>query len=105
MIPLLLALAAVDGEAALRHAKALAALGPHPFGSPRGAAAAQYVAAQFRDAGLDEVRLLPVESAGLHGANVVGVLRGSGTDVLVLAAHHDSPPDAPGAHPAGGVAT
>jgi hypothetical protein len=106
MISLLLALAAaVDGEAALRHAKALAALGPHPFGSPRGAAAAQYVAAQFREAGLDEVRLLPVESGGLHGANVVGVLRGPGTDILVLAAHHDSPAESPGAHPAGGVAT
>jgi hypothetical protein len=48
--------AAVDGNAALRHASALASLGPHPWGSPRARAAAAYVAAQLRAAGLSEVR-------------------------------------------------
>jgi len=33
--------AAVDGPAALRHASALASLGPHPWGSPRARAAFQ----------------------------------------------------------------
>ena len=44
---------AVDGAAALRHACALASLGPHPWGSPRARAAAAYVASQLRAAGLD----------------------------------------------------
>ena len=70
--------AQVDGQAALRHASALASLGPHPWGSPRSRAAAEYVAAQFRTAGLADVRLEDFESHGVRGANVVGVLRGRG---------------------------
>jgi hypothetical protein len=56
LLPALLLGAAFDGQAALRHASALAALGPHPWGSPRAGAAAQYVAAQLRSAGLADVR-------------------------------------------------
>ena len=94
---------AFDGEAALRHASALAALGPHPWGSPRGRAAAAYVASQFRAAGLTDVRLQEFESHGIRGANVVGVLRGLGTEVVVAGAHHDSAaPDAAGAYDDGG---
>ena len=51
MLPPLLLAAALDGEAALHHASALAALGPHPWGSPRAPVAAEYVASQFRAAG------------------------------------------------------
>jgi hypothetical protein len=106
MISLALLLSvALDGEAALRHARALSALGPHPFGSPRGVAAAQYVAAQFREVGLGEVRLETVEAGGLRGTNVVGVLRASGTEFLVVGAHHDTPSESPGAHPSAGVGT
>jgi len=94
---------AFDGQAALRHAAALAALGPHPWGSPRGRAAAAYVASQFRSAGLTDVRLQEFESHGIRGANVVGVLRGEGTEVVVAGAHHDSAaPDAGGAYDDGG---
>jgi hypothetical protein len=94
---------AFDGQAALRHAAALAALGPHPWGSPRGRAAAAYVASQFRAAGLTDVRLQEFESHGIRGANVVGVLRGEGTEVVVAGAHHDSAaPDAVGAYDDGG---
>jgi hypothetical protein len=103
LLPLLLA-AQIDGQAALRHASALASLGPHPWGSPRGRAAAEYVAAQFREAGLSEVRLEEFESHGLRGANVVGVLRGPGSEFVVVGAHHDSAPDAPGAYDDGGGA-
>ncbi len=104
MSPLLAALlaASIDGEAALRHASALAALGPHPWGSPRNHAAAEYVAAQLRDAGLTEVRLQEFESQGIRGTNVIGVLRAPDPELLLLGAHHDTAPDAPGAYDDGG---
>jgi hypothetical protein len=94
--------ASIDGDAALRHASALAALGPHPWGSPRSQAAAEFVAAQLRDAGLSEVRLQEFESHGIHGTNVVGVVRAPGPEFVVLGAHHDTAPDAPGAYDDGG---
>jgi hypothetical protein len=102
VLVLSVAAGAFDGQAALRHASALAALGPHPWGSPRAAVAAAYVASQFRAAGLAEVRLEEFESHGVHGANVVGVLRGAGPEFIVLGAHHDSAPAAPGAYDDGG---
>jgi len=102
LLPALLLAAAIDGEKALAHASALAALGPHPWGSPRTAAAAEYVAVQFRDAGLEEVRLQAFESQGIRGVNVAGVLRAPGSEFLVVAAHHDSAPGSPGAYDDGG---
>ena len=102
MLSFLLLAAAIDGEAALRHAAALAALGPHPWGSPRTRAAAEYVAVQFREAGLEEVRLQDFESQGIAGANVIGVLRSAGPDVVIVGAHHDTAPEAPGAYDDGG---
>lgn len=92
----------VDGAAALRHARALASLGPHPWGSPRSRAAASYVLSQLRAAGLSDVRLEEFEVKGVHGANVIGVLRGTGPGTLVVGAHHDTAPDAPGAYDDGG---
>ena len=94
--------ASIDGEAALRHASALAALGPHPWGSPRNHAAAEYVAAQLRDAGLTEVRLQEFESQGIRGTNVIGVVRAPDPELVVVGAHHDTAPDAPGAYDDGG---
>jgi hypothetical protein len=104
MTPLaaLLLAASVDGQAALRHASALAALGPHPWGSPRNQAAAEYVAAQFREAGLEAVELAPFERHGVQGVNVVGTLRAPGDDFVVIGAHHDTVPQAPGAYDDGG---
>jgi hypothetical protein len=92
----------VDGAAALRHARALASLGPHPWGSPRARAAASYVASQLRAAGLSDVRLEEFEVKGVRGVNVMGVLRGSGPGTIVVGAHHDTAPDAPGAYDDGG---
>ncbi|HXB57288.1 MAG TPA: M28 family peptidase [Vicinamibacteria bacterium] len=102
LLPSLLLASSLSGEAALRHAAALAALGPHPWGSSRNHAAAEYVAAEFREAGLGEVRLEDFESQGTRGANVVGVLRAPGSEFLVIAAHHDTAPEAPGAYDDGG---
>jgi hypothetical protein len=99
---LAVAAATLDGEAALRHAAALAALGPHPWGTPRAGAAAQYVAVQLRAAGLREVAVQPFESHGLRGANVVGVLPGESAERVLVGAHHDTAPDAPGAYDDGG---
>jgi len=86
---LVLALSAsLDADAALRHASALAALGPHPWGSPRNDAAAEYVAAELRGTGLSEVELLGFERHGIRGTNVIATLRG--------------PSEAPGAYDDGG---
>jgi len=101
LLPLILA-AGVDGGAALRHASALAALGPHPWGSPRTRFAAEYVAAELRQLGVGEVRLQDFESHGLRGANVIGVLRGASPETILIGAHHDTAPAAPGAYDDGG---
>jgi hypothetical protein len=103
LLGLLLA-ASVDGSAALGHASALAALGPHPWGSPRNAAAAQYVAAELREAGVTEVDLQGFERYGIQGTNVVATLRGPSEEMVVVCAHHDTAPEAPGAYDdSGGV--
>lgn len=91
-----------DGAAALRHASALAALGPHPWGSPRSRAAAAYVAAQLKEAGVPDVQLPEFERAGIRGLNAVGTLPGPGSTFVVVAAHHDTAPEAPGAYDDGG---
>jgi hypothetical protein len=101
LLGLLLA-ASIDGEAALRHASALAALGPHPWGSPRAQAAAAYVASRLRDAGLDEVEVQVFDRHGVRGANVVAALRAPGEEFVLVGAHHDTAPDAPGAYDDGG---
>jgi len=98
----LLLAASIDGEAALRHAKALAALGPHPWGSPRNQAAAEYVAAELRQAGLSAVEAQGFEAHGIRGTNVVATLRGPSDEVVLVCAHHDTAPDAPGAYDDGG---
>jgi hypothetical protein len=101
LLGLLLA-ASIDGEAALGHASALAALGPHTWGSPRSEAAALYVAAELREAGLTAVELHPFERGGIRGTNVVATLRGPVDEMLVVCAHHDTAPDSPGAYDDGG---
>ncbi len=94
--------AAIDGEAALRHASALASLGPHAYGSPRDEAAALYVAAQMRGAGLSQVELQRFERRGIQGTNVIATLPAPAEEFVLVAAHHDSAPGAPGAYDDGG---
>ncbi len=98
----LLLAASIDGQAALRHASALASLGPHSWGSPRDEAAALYVAAQLRAAGLDQVELQRFERQGTAGTNVVATLPAPGEEFVLVAAHHDTAPGAPGAYDDGG---
>jgi hypothetical protein len=101
LVPALLA-ATIDGTAALRHASRLAALGPHPWGSALGRGAAQYVAAELGQSGLSEVRLEEFERGGTRGLNVVGVRPGPASGLIVVGAHHDTAPAAPGAYDDGG---
>ena len=98
----LLLAASIDGEAAFRHASALAALGPHPWGSPRARVAAEYVASQLREAGLSEVRLQDFAVGGVRGSNVIATLRAPGPEFVLIGAHHDAAPGAPGAYDDGG---
>jgi Peptidase family M28 len=102
VLSLLAAAAVMDGGAAKEHASKLAALGPHPFGSPRSRFAAEYVATQFREVGLEEVRLQDVDARDARGTNVVAVLRAPGAEFIVLAAHHDTVQESPGAYGSGG---
>jgi hypothetical protein len=97
LLPVLLA-GVVDGEAALRHARELSALGPRPWGSPRGLKAAEFVEAKLREAGLAEVRVQEFTSHGRVGANVIGVLRAPGPEFVLVGAHHDTAPESPGAY-------
>jgi hypothetical protein len=100
---LLLAATTINAEAALDHARRLAALGPHPWGSTLNTAgAAEYVESQFRNVGLDAVRMQRFESHGVLGANVVGVLRGLDAEFILVGAHHDTVPGSPGAYDDGG---
>src|SRR5688500_16849957 len=89
--------AGFDGAAALRHAAALSALGPRPWGSPRTGAAASYVESQLRAIGANP-RLERFESHGIRGANVIGTLEGDSPEFLVIGAHHDTAPGAVGAY-------
>ena len=100
MSPLLglLFAASIDGGAALRHAAALAALGPHPWGSAANQAAAQYVADQMRVAGVADVALETFERGGIAGVNVVATLPGASEEFVLVGAHHDTVPEAPGAY-------
>jgi hypothetical protein len=67
-------------------------------GSARNQAAAAYVAASLREAGLDSVELQPFQRNGLAGTNVVATLRAPGEEFVVVGAHHDTAPEAPGAY-------
>ena len=101
LLGLLLA-ASIDGQAALRHASSLAALGPHPWGSTRNQMAALYVSAELRAAGTFEVEMQAFEVGGLVGTNVLATLRAPGDEFVVIGAHHDTAPDSPGAYDDGG---
>jgi len=84
---------AFDGEAALRHVAALVAIGPRPAGSPAAARARAYIAGELTRAGV-EVRLQSFEADTPHGrlpmANVVGVVRGRRSDVVLIGGHYDT---------------
>ena len=83
----------VDGAAALRHVERLVAIGPRVAGTPGGEKARAYITGELARLGVKpEVR--PFEAATPHGrlsmANVIAVLPGRRSDVILLGAHYDT---------------
>lgn len=83
-------------------------IGPHPIGSPAGAAAAEFLATELRKLPRVEVEVQDVEGDNRLGIwtgvnfhyrvrNVVARLAGRRTDAVLVNAHYDSPAEAPGA--------
>jgi len=89
----LLAAATFDAAAIAQTSAALNALGPHPFGSPRNQAAAQFVAAKLQEAGLSQTVVEEFVSEGSPGSNVVARIPGRTDRLLIVATHHDSRKD------------
>ena len=89
----LLAAASFDAAAIAQNSATLSALGPHPFGSPRNQAAAQFVAAKLQEAGLGQTKLEEFVFEGSPGTNVVASLPGLSDRLLIIATHHDSKKD------------
>jgi hypothetical protein len=90
----LLAAVTFDAAAIAQTSATLNALGPHPFGSPRNKAAAQFVAAKLEEAGLAQTTVAEFVTGGAPGANVIASLPGRGNRLLIIATHHDSRRDA-----------
>jgi glutaminyl-peptide cyclotransferase len=82
-----------DGAAALRHLARLVAIGPRPAGSPALTKARAYILGELRAAGIS-ARLEPFEADTPHWrlkmANLVAVLPGRQSDVIMLAGHYDT---------------
>ena len=82
-----------DGAAALRHVERLVALGPRPAGSPEAAKARAYIEGELRAAGV-ETRVMAFDAATPHGrlpmANVIGILPGKRSDVILIGGHYDT---------------
>jgi Peptidase family M28 len=90
----LLAAATLDAVAIAQTSAALNALGPHPFGSPRNQAAAQFVAAKLKEGGLGQTVVEEFVSDGSPGSNVIARIPGRTDRLLIVATHHDSRKDA-----------
>lgn len=90
----LLAAVSFDAAAIAQTSATLNALGPHPFGSPRNQAAAQFVSAKLQEAGLAQTTLEEFVFEGSAGTNVVANLPGRSDRLLIIATHHDSKKDA-----------
>lgn len=84
---------AFDGAAALRHVERLVAIGPRPAGSPGGVRAREYISGELKRAGV-AVRVEPFAADTPDGrvkmANVVGVVAGRRSDVILLGGHYDT---------------
>ena len=83
----------VDGAAALRHVERLVAIGPRVAGTPGAARARAYIAGEIKKLGIKvEVRAFEAEMP--HGrlplANVVAVVPGRRSDVILLGGHYDT---------------
>lgn len=76
---------AFDGDRAYADVRAQVELGPRPQGSRANARNARMIAAELRQAGVEEVEVSP---APLR--NVVGVIPGTEDGFVVIGAHHDT---------------
>jgi hypothetical protein len=94
LLSLVLAASVVFDAAALAQTSAtLNALGPHPFGSPRNRAAAQFVAATLQDAGAIQTAVEDFVFAGAAGTNVIARIPGRTDRLFIIATHHDTRKD------------
>jgi len=82
-----------DGAATLRHVERLVAIGPRPAGSPAGARAREYITGELRRVGV-QARVEPFDAETLDGRlkmiNVVGVVPGRRSDVILIGGHYDT---------------
>lgn len=82
-----------DGAAAFRHLERLVAIGPRPAGSPAGARARDYITGELRRAGV-QARVEAFEAETPDGrvkmANVVAMLPGRRSDVILIGGHYDT---------------
>ena len=80
----------LDAAAIAQNSATLNALGPHPFGSPRNRAAAEFVAAKMKESGLAQATLDEFVLDGAGGVNVVASIPGRSDRLVIVATHHDS---------------
>lgn len=85
--------AAIDGAKAFEHVKQQVAFGPRPAGSAALAEARKYIVKELKSYGLTvrEDKFTADTPVGkVEMTNVVGVLPGASTDVLVIGSHYDT---------------
>ena len=83
-----------DGGAALKHVERLVAIGPRVAGSPGGVRARDYIVGELKKLPGAQVQVKAFEADTPHGrlkmANVVAMLPGRRSDVIMLAGHYDT---------------
>jgi len=83
-----------DGAAALKHVERLVAIGPRVAGTPGGARARQYIVGELKKIAGVQVQVKAFDADTPHGrvsmANVIAVLPGRRSDVVMVAGHYDT---------------
>jgi hypothetical protein len=82
-----------DGARAFRDLQRLVALGPRPAGSPALAEARRYIADQLSDAGVEisyDSFVATTPTGNIPMTNVIGVVHGDSSTVVILAGHYDT---------------
>jgi Zn-dependent M28 family amino/carboxypeptidase len=93
LIPAESATVRFDAARAFRHIEKLVAIGPRPAGSPAGARARQYIVDELKRMTVNtQVRVFDADTP--HGrlkmANVIGVLPGRRSDIILIGGHYDT---------------
>jgi len=83
-----------DGTAALKHVERLVAIGPRVAGTPGGARAREYIVGELKRIAGVQVQVKAFDADTPHGrvsmANVIAVLPGRRSDVVMVAGHYDT---------------